>query len=142
MNNENFCLFCGKKIKNNKKFCNPKCLGEYNHLKSYNDFLLNPEKFKNGSYTPKYFKDFFLKEQNFKCEICGNTNEWEGKVLVFVLDHIDGDSSNNERKNLRLICPNCDSQTETFKSKNKNSSRRNYLRDKIERKIKSQLNNN
>jgi len=51
--------------------------------------------------------------------------------LVFVLDHIDGDASNNKRENLRLICPNCDSQTDTFKSKNKFSTRRNYWKEKI-----------
>lgn len=39
---------------------------------------------------------------------------------------IDWNASNNKRENLRLICPNCDSQLETFKSKNKNSARRKY----------------
>lgn len=37
--------------------------------------------------------------------------------------HLDGHSNNNGRSNLRLICPNCDSQLETFKSKNKHSDR-------------------
>lgn len=37
----------------------------------------------------------------------------------------------DKRSNIRLICPNCDSQTDTFKSKNKNSTRRNYYREKI-----------
>jgi hypothetical protein len=53
------------------------------------------------------------------------------KKLTFVIDHIDGDASNNKRENIRMICPNCDSQTETFKSKNKNSKRRNYWKEKI-----------
>jgi hypothetical protein len=44
---------------------------------------------------------------------------------------IDGDASNNLRSNIRMICPNCDSQTDTFKSKNKNSKRRNYWKEKI-----------
>jgi len=35
--------------------------------------------------------------------------EWNGKELHFILDHIDGDASNNHKENLRLICPNCDS---------------------------------
>ena len=44
--------------------------------------------------------------------------------VQFVLDHIDGDASNNWKTNLRLICPNCDSQLDTYKSKNKNSARK------------------
>ena len=39
------------------------------------------------------------------------------------MDHIDGNAANNRRDNYRAICPNCDSQLDTFKSKNKNSSR-------------------
>lgn len=46
--------------------------------------------------------------------------------LTFILDHIDGNADNNSRDNLRLICPNCDSQLSTYKSKNKNSARRKY----------------
>lgn len=66
---------------------------------------------------------YLYKDQNNCCAICGMKNTWNDKELKFVLDHIDGDASHNERKNLRLICPNCDSQLDTFKSKNKNSAR-------------------
>lgn len=98
-------------------------------------FIENNDKYCYGSYTPKNFKDFFLEEQQNKCAICGCEPIHNGKSLVFVLDHIDGDAANNKRDNLRLICPNCDSQLETFKSKNKKSSRRNYWKEKIMREI-------
>ena len=52
-----------------------------------------------------------------KCSECQIGNEWNGKLLVLELDHIDGDVSNNERTNLRLLCPNCHSQTETFRGR-------------------------
>ena len=91
----------------------------------------NPEKYCKGNYTPKNNKKEFMKEQNNKCAICECEPIWNGKPLVFVLDHIDGDASNNRRDNLRMICPNCDSQLPTFKSKNKNSTRRNYWREHI-----------
>lgn len=42
------------------------------------------------------------------------------------IDHINGHANNNTRTNLRLICPNCDSQLDTYKSKNKNSDRIYY----------------
>ena len=47
--------------------------------------------------------------------------EW--KRITFYLDHINRDASQSNRENLRLICPNCDSQLDTYKSKNKNSKR-------------------
>lgn len=55
-----------------------------------------------------------------KCEICGNS-EWCGKPIPLQLDHIDGDSHNHVLENLRLICPNCHAQTETYCGKNKKS---------------------
>lgn len=69
------------------------------------------------------FRKHIKQEQHDRCAICGLNNVWNNKELVFILDHIDGDASNNKRENLRLICPNCDSQLPTYKSKNKNSAR-------------------
>ena len=68
-------------------------------------------------------RDYILEQQNECCAICGITNEWNGMKLNFVLDHINGDAAESSRDNLRLICPNCDSQLDTYKSRNKNSSR-------------------
>ena len=68
-------------------------------------------------------RDYILKEQNYTCALCPTGITWNGKELHFVLDHIDGDASNNVRSNLRLVCPNCDSQLDTFKSRNKHSAR-------------------
>lgn len=53
-----------------------------------------------------------------KCYIC-SINEWLGKKLVLQLDHMNGDHFDNRIENLRLLCPNCHSQTETFAGKNK-----------------------
>ncbi len=53
-----------------------------------------------------------------ECEICGISN-WNGRELSMQLDHIDGDSHNHLLNNLRMICPNCHSQTETYCGKNK-----------------------
>jgi len=49
---------------------------------------------------------------------CGQGPEWQGKKLVLQIDHIDGDFLNNRKENLRFLCPNCHSQTETFGAKN------------------------
>lgn len=128
------CIKCGTLTKN--KFCTNLCSSSYRHNEAYNDFLNNNDKYCNGGYTPKSFKDIFLNEQNNKCHICNIDPKWMNRDLVFVIDHIDGDASNNKRENIRMICPNCDSQTETFKSKNKNSKRRNYWKEKIIKSLK------
>lgn len=48
------------------------------------------------------------------CEICGQSAIWNGKKLILQLDHIDGNHYNNSIENLRIVCPNCHSQTKTF----------------------------
>ena len=63
-------------------------------------------------------RDRILFEQGSKCLHCGNDNIWNDKFISFELDHINGDRTNNSRTNLRLLCPNCHSQTETFVGKN------------------------
>lgn len=47
------------------------------------------------------------------CSICG-IDEWMSKPLSLQIDHIDGDYSNSSPTNLRFLCPNCHSQTETY----------------------------
>lgn len=53
----------------------------------------------------------------WSCAICG-INEWNGKPLVLQLDHINGNNRDNRIENLRFLCPNCHSQTDTFCRKN------------------------
>lgn len=51
------------------------------------------------------------------CSLCPVSNVWNGFPLSLELDHIDGDHTNNESSNLRMLCPNCHTQTETYGSK-------------------------
>ena len=53
-----------------------------------------------------------------KCECCGIT-EWNGQPAPIELDHIDGNRYNNTIENLRILCPNCHAQTDTYRGKNK-----------------------
>lgn len=53
-----------------------------------------------------------------ECAICGLAPKWNGKALKLQLDHIDGNAFNNLFDNLRILCPNCHTQTETFTGRN------------------------
>lgn len=57
----------------------------------------------------------------YKCEECGLEN-WNGKRLSLHLDHINGDRWDHKLTNLRFLCPNCHSQTETYTGKNINKN--------------------
>ncbi len=56
-----------------------------------------------------------------RCGECG-LSEWRGKRLSIQIDHINGINDDNRLTNLRMLCPNCHSQTETFGSRNRNRS--------------------
>jgi len=54
-----------------------------------------------------------------KCHSCG-IKEWFGKLIPIELNHIDGNTSNNEVNNLEFLCPNCHSITDNWRGKNIN----------------------
>lgn len=56
------------------------------------------------------------------CNQCG-LSEWQGKKLAIQIDHINGVRTDNRLENLRMLCPNCHSQTETYGGRNTKCSR-------------------
>lgn len=54
----------------------------------------------------------------YKCAICG-ISEWRGLPLSLHLDHENGVNNDHRIENLRFLCPNCHSQTDTYAGKNK-----------------------
>ena len=114
------CLKCGKDHDWARtsvgKYCDNKCQQEYQHRKKIDGWL-------NDGITPgvKVIRRYF-QETYGHCQECG-ISDWNGKPLTLEVDHIDGNHQNNSVTNLRLLCPNCHSQTPTFKAKNKGNGR-------------------
>lgn len=123
------CLNCGKEFHPHGdtfgKYCSNKCQQEHRSALKYADYINDPSKYE-GQTNMRWVRKFIMEEQKHKCAICGMEDTWQNKKLVFILDHLYGHADNNKRSNLRLVCPNCDSQLDTYKRKNKKSDRIYY----------------
>ena len=75
----------------------------------------------NSSASNSATKKAFIRNTNceYKCQNKNcNVTTWLGKPLTLHLDHINGIRNDNRLENLRLLCPNCHQQTETWGSRN------------------------
>lgn len=76
-----------------------------------NEVLVENSKYIYSDLKKKLIKHNLIEE---KCYECGLNNFWNNKELILQLDHINGIHNDNRIENLRFLCPNCHSQTETF----------------------------
>jgi 5-methylcytosine-specific restriction endonuclease McrA len=81
------------------------------------EILIEGSTYNNGTHLKRRILDDKLIE--YKCVDCSNIGEWNGKSITLQLDHINGINDDNRLENLRFMCPNCHSQTETYAGKNK-----------------------
>ena len=70
----------------------------------------------NSSHPRHRVKERIIMERllPYRCAVCGLKSRWQSKSLTLVLDHINGVNNDNRLQNLRFLCPNCNSQTNTF----------------------------
>lgn len=94
-----------------------------NHvIYSLDDILIENSQYSNRAWLKRrLIKSGKLKEE---CSDCGQKPLWNGKPLMLELDHINGIYNDNRIENLRLLCPNCHSQTPTSSGKNNKNNKK------------------
>ena len=110
----NSCKYCGKETKGT--YCNNSCQQRL-------QIQIKEEAFFRGEYKGKrllyasgrWNRRLLSKHFEEKCNSCG-IEEWNGKKITLEVHHIDGHANNNVIENLELLCPNCHSQTSTFRN--------------------------
>jgi hypothetical protein len=114
------CIVCNSKIKKGgKKYCSLKCI----QVDKWKERKIEIEK-NNRVTGVKQARRYLLEIHGNKCAMphCG-ISEWHGKPVLLICDHINGNSDDWSLQNLRMICSNCDAQTEFYKARNKGNGR-------------------
>lgn len=101
----------------NERYCGKVCRGKGRTIQAIQRFLAGIST--DAQVRKEFIRDFLVERQHGKCAICGRPPFWNNAPLVFIIDHIDGNYEHNSPENIRAICPNCNSQTDTFGGKNK-----------------------
>jgi HNH endonuclease len=84
------------------------------------EILVEHSRYHRGDLKRRLY-DRGLKER--RCEMCGQTEQWHGRQMALILDHINGVADDNRLENLRIVCPNCAATLDTHCGRKNRSER-------------------
>jgi DNA-binding CsgD family transcriptional regulator len=122
---DKFCSFCGNKMLSHyKKFCSKECKIENKKKTYFSKIEENNIKDLAFATAERWVKKYLIDKYGEKCMKCGWCKVHPiTKKIPIQLNHIDGNSDNNNLDNVELLCPNCHSLTPNFGSLNIGSGR-------------------
>jgi hypothetical protein len=122
------CVHCGTesifKYSKTNKYCSVQCQQDYQHATYIAEWKQGLQDGRKGKLqTSGHIHRYILEKQQYKCAVCAII-EYNNKPITLELDHINGNAEDNTEDNLQCLCPNCHSQTPTYRSKNKGNGRK------------------
>lgn len=130
------CIFCGIDFKyspsqHTGKYCSLRCSADARmvSINQKNRKLYSEGQLKNRATIRKFLSE----DVGYLCILC-KLSSWNDQPITLQVDHIDGNPDNNSPVNLRLLCPNCHSQTETYKGGSKKALKKDSRNIELRRK--------
>ena len=80
------------------------------------EYLTENSTYSRASLKRRLFREGFKQR---RCELCGVGEEWRGRPMALILDHVNGVANDNRLENLRIVCPNCAATLDTHCGRNK-----------------------
>lgn len=125
------CKFCSAEVPKKKNclgyYCSNACQAQARSLEIFTRFLESPipsNLYEASGQVRRGIRAHLISQAGGCCCLCGWNQKREGAELSpLEIDHIDGNWENCDPSNLRVLCPNCHSLTESYKGANRGKGR-------------------
>jgi predicted small metal-binding protein len=84
--------------------------GSRHPLRALSEVLVEGSTYSRGNLKERLFREGYKPRY---CELCGQGEDWQGRRMSLILDHVNGVGNDNRFENLRIVCPNCAATLDT-----------------------------